>query len=54
MIDVNRKRQQITIRFADRKTQTLRLKAPDATADVVVSYTDESGAKVTRDFTRVS
>ena len=54
VIDVNRKRQQITIRFADRKTQTLRLKAPDATADVVVSYTDESGAKVTRDFTRVS
>jgi hypothetical protein len=54
VIDVNRKRQQITVRFADRKTQTLRLKAPGAATDVVVSYTDETGVKVSRDFTVVS
>jgi hypothetical protein len=54
VIDVNRRRNQITVRFADRKTQTLRLAAPDAAGDVVVSYTDPAGAKVARDFKRVS
>ena len=54
VIDVNRRRSQITVRFADRKTQTLRLAAPDAVADVVVSFTDPAGAKVARDFKRVS
>jgi X-X-X-Leu-X-X-Gly heptad repeat protein len=54
VIDVNRRRNQITVRLADRKTQTLRLATPDATADVVVSYTDPVGAKVARDFKRVS
>ena len=54
VIDLNRRRNQITVRFADRKTQTLRLATPDAAADVVVSYTDPTGAKVARDFKRVS
>jgi hypothetical protein len=54
VIDVNRKHSQITVRLADRKTQTLRLAAPDAAGDVVVSYTDPAGAKVARDFKRVS
>lgn len=54
VIDVNRRRKQITVRFADRRTQTLRLAAPDTTPNVVVSYTDDAGARVARDFTRVS
>jgi hypothetical protein len=54
VIDVNRRRNQITVRLPDRKTQTLRLATPDAAADVVVSYTDPAGAKVARDFKRVS
>ena len=58
VIDVNRSRQQITIRIAPRKTQTLRLLSQPAAADgpspVVVSYTDLAGARVSRDFTRVS
>src|SRR5471030_468075 len=53
VIDVNRRRNQITIRFADRKTQTLRVSAPDAAPDVVVSYTDDAGAKIAHDFNRV-
>lgn len=54
VIDVNRRRNQITVRLADRKTQTLRLAAPDAAADVVVSYTDPAGTRIARDFKRVS
>jgi hypothetical protein len=53
VVDVNRKRNQITIRLADKKTETLRL-SPDASADVVVSYTDNAGKKIARDFKRVS
>lgn len=53
VIDVNRKRQQITIRYADRKTDTLRLTAAGGTADVVVSYSDRAGAKIAGDFIRV-
>ena len=53
VIDVNRKRQQITIRFADRKTDTLRLTQPGGTPDVVVSYSDQAGAKIAGDFVRV-
>ena len=58
VIDVNRSRQQITVRIAPRKTETLRLLAQPATAEgappIVVSYTDLSGAKIEHDFTRVS
>ena len=54
VIDVNRRRNQITVRVADKKTETLRLAAPDASADVVVTYTDKTGKKIARDFRRVS
>ena len=58
VIDVNRGRQQITIRIAARKTLTLRLAdrpAEDAAAKpVVVSYINDGGVTVTRDFTPVS
>jgi hypothetical protein len=58
VIDVNRSRQQITIRIAERKTQTLRLfdraAAGDSAPAVVVSYTDQVGTKVEHDFKRVS
>jgi hypothetical protein len=54
VIDINRRRNQITVRFADKKTQTLRLPTADATPDVAVSYTDAAGVKVTADFRRVS
>jgi hypothetical protein len=54
IVDVNRRRNQITIRLADRKTQTLRVTTPEAGADVVVSFTDSKGAKIARDFKRVS
>jgi hypothetical protein len=54
VIDVNRSRKQITIRLADKKTQTLRVKDAAATgARVTVSLADQAGAK-TYDFTRVS
>jgi hypothetical protein len=55
VIDVNRSRKQITVRAADKKTQTLRVMdgtAP-AGAHVVVSLADQAGAK-TYDFKRVS
>jgi hypothetical protein len=55
VIDVNRSRKQITIRVADKKTQTLRVmdaSAP-AGAHVVVSLADQANAK-TYDFKRVS
>lgn len=59
VIDVNRGRQQITVRFDDRKTETLRLINPAATGDgtataVIVSYTDQAGAKVAHRFRLVS
>ena len=58
VIDVNRSRRQITIRIAPRKTQTLRLLSQPAAVDgapaVVVTYSDPSGARVSRDFKRVS
>jgi hypothetical protein len=54
VVDINRKRNQITVRLADKKTETLRLPAPDGSADVVVSYTDKTGKKIARDFKRVS
>jgi len=54
IVDVNRRRNQITIRLGDKKTETLRVAAPDAGADVEVSFTDGTGAKVARDFKRVS
>ena len=46
VVDVNHRKNQITIRLADKKTETLRVATPDATADVVVSYTDNTGAKI--------
>jgi hypothetical protein len=55
VIDVNRSRKQITIRAADKKTQTLRVmdaSAP-AGAHVAVSLADQAGAK-SYDFKRVS
>ncbi len=57
VIDVNKKRQQLTVRFADKTTQTLRvLDRSGATpgAHVVVSLADQPGEKITYDFTRVS
>ena len=67
VVDVNRKRQQITIRLADGKTQALRLidrtasdqgsragDASDAATHVVVSLSNQTGAKVDYDFKRVS
>jgi hypothetical protein len=58
VVDVNRRRSQITVRFADRKTQTLRLAdgaaADQGAAPVVVSYTDATGARIARDFKLVS
>src|SRR3954451_15757760 len=54
IVDVNRKRNQITVRLADKKTETLRLATPDSAGDVVVSYTDNTGAKVAHNFKRVS
>jgi len=58
VIDVNRRRQQITVRFADRKTQTLRLAeraAPGDTApSIVVSYKDPAGTRIAHEFKPVS
>jgi hypothetical protein len=54
VIDVNRRKQQITVRIAARKTETLRIVEPGGAADVVVSYTDNAGNKVATDFKRVS
>ena len=54
VIDVNKKRNQITVRLSDKKTQTLKLATPDTPADVVVSYTGTSGARIAHDFNRVS
>jgi hypothetical protein len=67
VIDVNRARKQITIRFDDGRTETLRLTdraaadaakdvgqaAPDA-ARVIVYYSDESGQKVAHYFKKTT
>ena len=59
VVDLNRKRQQITVRFADRKTATLRVLdrrsgAPAQTgAHVGVSLADQPGDAIVYDFTRV-
>ncbi len=58
VIDVNKKRQQITVRVGDRKTQTLRvLEGSNAGsakgARVFVSLADQVGEKIAYEFTRV-
>ena len=57
VIDVNRSRQQITVRLEGGTTETLkpgdRTPAADVPA-VIVSYKDAAGATVTRDFKKVS
>lgn len=58
VVDINRRRQQITVRFADRKTATLRVLdrsgASPAGAHVGVSLADQAGEKRSFDFVRVS
>jgi hypothetical protein len=54
VIDINKKRNQITVRLSDKKTQTLRLATPGAPPDVVVSYTGTTGARIAHEFNRVS
>jgi hypothetical protein len=59
VIDVNRSRQQITVRLEGGTTETLKVgergAAPTADAPaVIVSYKDAAGATVTRDFKKVS
>jgi len=57
VVDVNKKRQQITVRFADKKTQTLRVldrSGADPGTHVTVSLSDQPGEKIAYDFTRVS
>jgi len=58
VVDVNKKKQQITIRVGDRKTQTLRvLEGSNAGAEkgarVFVSLADQVGEKIAYEFTRV-
>ena len=56
VIDVNKKRQQITVRFADKKTQTLRVldrSGANPGPHVVVSLADRPGEKISYDFSRV-
>lgn len=54
VIDVNRRKQQFTVRISQKKTETLRVLQPGGQPDVNVSYTDPAGAKVERGFARVS
>lgn len=57
VIDVSRSRRQITVRFADKKTQTLRVldrTSADQGPHVVVSLADQPAGKSGYDFTRVS
>jgi hypothetical protein len=67
VVDVNRRRQQITVRFADRTTETLELTARAAAEagrnvsdesqggeKVVVYYSDEGGRRVAHYFKKVS
>ena len=58
VIDVNKKRQQITVRVGDRKTQTLRVleggrAGSEHGARVFVSLAEQVGEKVAYEFTRV-
>jgi hypothetical protein len=58
VVDVNKAKHQITVRFADKRTDTLReMNASGASGSgshVVVSLADQPGEKITYDFTRVS
>jgi hypothetical protein len=57
VIDVNRSRQQITVRLEGGTTETLKVGERSPAADapaVIVSYKDAAGATVTRDFKKVS
>lgn len=65
VIDINRARKQITVRFENRTTETFRLtdraaadagKGIDASGDtkVIIYYTDESGRKVAHYFRKAS
>jgi hypothetical protein len=57
VIDVNRSRQQITVRLEGGTTETLKAGERTPAADVpavIVSYKDAAGATVTRDFKKVS
>lgn len=54
VIDVNRRKQQITIRITPKKTETLRVAQPGGTPGVTVSFTGPAGTTVTRDFSKVS
>ena len=56
VIDVNKKRQQITVRFADKTTQTLRVldrSGANPGPHVLVSLVDQPGEKISYDFSRV-
>jgi hypothetical protein len=57
VVDVNKAKHQITVRFADKKTDTLRVMnasgASGSGSHVVVSLSDQADAK-TYDFRRVS
>src|SRR3954471_12173719 len=58
VIEVNKKRQQITVRVGDKKTQTLRVldgahAASDKGARVFVSLAEQAGERVAYEFTRV-
>lgn len=58
VIDVNKKRQQITVRVGDKKTQTLRVlegsnAGSEKGARVFVSLSDQVGEKIAYQFTRV-
>jgi hypothetical protein len=58
VIDVNKKKQQITVRVGDRKTQTLRVldadrAGSDKGARVFVSLAEQAGEKIAYEFTRV-
>jgi hypothetical protein len=60
VIDVNRSRQQMTVRLEGGTTETLKVgergaaPAADGAPAVIVSYKDAAGATVTRDFKKVS
>jgi hypothetical protein len=59
VIDVNKSRQQMTVRLEGGTTETLKVgergaAASDSVPAVIVSYKDAAGATVTRDFKKVS
>jgi hypothetical protein len=58
IVDANRKKQQITVRFADKMTATLRVldrsgASAGTGAHVAVSLADQAGEKIVYDFVRV-